>query len=212
MIRTENRESFFLRLRTALNPRDYRDIELAYILAKYGHRAQHRQELDADGSPQRYFEHLRRTALILIDEVGIADRTLIASALLHDTLEDTRDISYELLQHSFGNTVAGIVQQLSKVPKEGYLERLARAGWQTLIVKACDRLDNLRSLDRPGIAREFVAKQVRETREKYLPVFEVMVADAPFQWCDQTRLIRDRIVLELGKLDEILAENKTSTP
>ncbi len=210
MSQTENRESFFRRLRATLNPRDYYDVELAYILAKGGHHHQKRKELGPDGLPKRYFEHLRGTALILIDEVGIIERTFIVAALLHDALEDTHDISPELLRHCFGSTVADIVQQLSKVPKEGYLERLRAAGWPALIIKACDRLENLRTLDRPGVDRQFLLKQVRETHEKYLSVFDIMVAEAPFQWLEQTRRIRDRICQELERLERLVAAESGS--
>lgn len=37
------------------------------------------------------------------------------------------------------------------------------------MIKACDRLDNLRSLNQTSA--EFQAKQIKETTDKYLPLF-----------------------------------------
>ncbi len=65
----ENKESFKLRIQPHFSPSDTLDVCLAYYLAKYGHRGQVRKELDSDGNPTRYFEHVRRVALILMDEV-----------------------------------------------------------------------------------------------------------------------------------------------
>jgi len=210
---TENRATFFRRLKNgARDDHEYYLTQTAYIFAKYGHRAQHRQELGPDGTPQRYFEHLRRTAIVLMDEVGIDEPHMIRAALLHDALEDTEEIGYELLKHIFGSSLADVVRQLSKIPKEGYVERLMKAEWRVLIIKACDRLDNLRTLDRPGISPEFVAKQVSETRAKYTAVFERMVAEAPYQWLDGTKLVRDRIEAELVKLEATLAASQPTPP
>ena len=71
-----------------------------------------RKEPKPDGKPLRYFEHARRVALVLIDELEIARPEMI---------------------------------------------------------KACDRLDNLRSLGTASTA--FRAKQVNETRRVYYAIF-----------------------------------------
>src|SRR5208282_5301326 len=115
----ENKESFQYRIQPYFSPSDQLDVKLAYSLAKFGHRAQVRKEL-VDNKPTRYFEHVRRVALILVDEMKIMDRDMIIAALLHDSVEDTVDLTPELLEHCFGNEVITIVKLLSKVPKEGY--------------------------------------------------------------------------------------------
>jgi len=193
MANKENMESFFARLEPALSPAEVMDVRLAYILAKHAHRWQTRREVDETGRPRRYFEHLRRAALVLIDEVGLIDRDLVIAALLHDGLEDTRELTPELIEHCFGPTVARLVRRLSKRPKEGYLARLAISDWQTLAVKACDRLDNLRSLDRPEVPPEFRLKQVRETREKYYALFDRLAAAAPPNCAGRLAWLRDEV-------------------
>lgn len=175
----ENKETFQARLKPYFSPTDQLDIKLAYTLAKFGHRAQTRKEM-TDGKPTRYFEHVRRVAIILMDEMKIMDRDMIIAALLHDSLEDTHDLTPELLEHCFGSSVVAMVKKLSKVPKEGYIERLANCGdWQVMAIKACDRLDNLRSLMIPENSVEFQKKQIKETKEKYFPLFDLMVNWSP---------------------------------
>lgn len=174
----ENRASFFARLEPYLAPSTLLDVQLAYTLAKFGHRAQTRKELDEDGQPERYFEHPRRVTLVLLDEVKIHEPELVISALLHDGVEDTRDLTPEMIEHCFGKDVVTIVKTLSKVPKEGYLERFeASVDWRPYVIKACDRLDNLRSLK--GCAPAFVRKQCQETEEKYYSLFYRMVELTP---------------------------------
>jgi hypothetical protein len=88
--------------------------------------------------------------------------------------------------------VCNIVKVLSKVPKEGYLDRFYTCtDWRPYFVKACDRLDNLRSLSQSSL--EFRKKQVTETRDKYFRLFDRMVGLAPEVYRDGTRRLRDLI-------------------
>jgi len=177
----ENKETFQARVQPYFSPSDQLDIKLAYCLGKFGHRAQVRKEL-VEGKPTRYFEHVRRVAIIWMDELKIMDRDTIIAALLHDTLEDTHDLSPELLEHCFGGDVVHMVKMLSKVPKEGYLDRLmACHEWKVMGLKLCDRLDNFRSLMSPGTTVEFQKKQIKETREKYFPLFNKLLTLTPPQ-------------------------------
>lgn len=190
----ENKESFQARIRPYFSPSDQLDVKLAYCLAKFGHRAQIRKEL-VEGKPTRYFEHVRRVALVLMDEMKIIDRDMIITALLHDSVEDTVDLTPELLEHCFGSNVVTMVKVLSKVPKEGYIERLNNChNWKVLAIKACDRLDNLRSLMIPGTSLEFQKKQIKETKEKYFPIFDRLVSTlCPEEHVESVTKVRDEI-------------------
>ncbi|HSD12326.1 MAG TPA: HD domain-containing protein, partial [Patescibacteria group bacterium] len=150
-------------------------------------------EVDPEtGKKVRYFEHPRRVALILIDEVRCADPVMIMASLIHDCIEDTDIITPELIEHTLGTECARIVKMLSKVPKEGYLDRLmAYADWRVLVIKACDRLDNLRSLGSGNV--EFQKKQIMETEEKYYPVFDLMVRLTPKAHVKCVKRLRDEI-------------------
>src|SRR5690348_11663156 len=112
----ENKETFQTRLRPHFSPSMQLEIKLAYVLAKFGHRAQKRKERDESGNQVRYFEHPRRVSLILMDELKIMDANMIISALLHDSLEDCEDLTPELLEHSFGSIPTEMIQLLSKCP------------------------------------------------------------------------------------------------
>jgi (p)ppGpp synthase/HD superfamily hydrolase len=129
-----------------------------------------------------------------MDEMKIMDRDMIISAILHDSLEDTHDLSPELMEHCFGTDVITMVKLLSKIPKEGYIERLNSChNWKVLAIKACDRLDNLRSLMIPGNTLEFQKKQVQETRDKYFSIFDRMVTLVPSEHVANVSIIRDEI-------------------
>ena len=67
---------------------------------------------------------------------------------------------------------------LSKIPKEGYHERLERfADWRTLVVKFADRIHNLRRLEGTDLA--FQEKQIDETRRLYLPLVDRLMEIIP---------------------------------
>lgn len=179
---TENKASFFARLEPRLAPSELVKVRAAYYLAKYGHRAQVRKETDGQGHPLRYFEHVRRVAIVLMDEADCYDPDLICTALLHDALEDTEDIDSAIIEQMFGPAVARRVRLLTKDPKEGYVDRLKLADDETLLVKACDRLDNLRSLGETTSA--FRKKQFLETLETYWPLFRELESSVTFKILD----------------------------
>lgn len=165
----ENRESFFKRLRPILAPSDLLKVEVAYALAKHAHRHQERKELDASGHPIRYFEHLRGTALIAIDELGVCDPDIIIACLMHDAIEDTTDIHPAMLEHLFGAHVAKMVLLLTKTDEneDGYFLRLDNCDdLATILVKGCDRLHNLRSMK--DCSPAFIWEQVEETETKVM--------------------------------------------
>jgi GTP diphosphokinase / guanosine-3',5'-bis(diphosphate) 3'-diphosphatase len=163
-MKVENKGSFFGRLRDRLAPSELTRIRGAYMLSKFGSRWQKRK------TGQRYFEHARRTALILMDECNIYDPNLIITALLHDMVEDSFDIDPTVIELFFGPDVCRNVLLLSKINKESYISKLYAAPEHVVLIKACDRLDNLRSL--PGCEAEFIERQAKETREKILPLFK----------------------------------------
>lgn len=171
-------------------------VQLAYTMSKYWHRSQFRKELDEFGEPVRYFEHVRRTALVLIDEASCFLPEMIISSLLHDSIEDTRDedLSADMIEENFGEDVIKIVKTLSKVPKNGYTERFILSNdWRPYLIKACDRLDNLRSLSGPNISDQFILKQIEETRTQYMPIFQRMMDLIPKEYACMANSIRYKI-------------------
>jgi len=148
-------EEFTALLTNKVTPEQLSDIERAYNIAKSGHR-----DIDRDGG-ERYFEHPKRVALILIRELHIFDADMIIAALLHDVVEDTfifgeGEEAFATIEDWFNKRVAGFVRLLTKEKctdpdeKAGrdarYFASIAEADEQTQILKCADRLDNLRDI------------------------------------------------------------------
>ncbi len=128
-------------------------LEKAYNFAKEHHKGQERKS----GEP--YFNHPIRTALILTEY--LADIESICTALLHDTLEDT-DASFEDIKQLCGEEIANLVAGVTKFGEEhfrgnNHLERkietlrklftVMEKDIRVIIIKLCDRLDNMKTLD-----------------------------------------------------------------
>ncbi len=186
----ENRETFLKRLEGKFSLDEIENIDFAYDLAKEAHRTAVRDE------GMRYFEHPRSGCLIMIDELGLYDRDLLISFLLHDVGEDTPMFgnvtkSYDefvmkarlRLNKLFGDKVAEIVIRLTKPSVENirfnskqeafdfYVKELAK-NEDAVLLKMVDRLHNLRTL--PVNKPEKIEKQILETREVFLPIFEAV--------------------------------------
>ncbi len=173
----ENLSTFLARMRAVFPERDVHRLHDVYIVMKAEFRPRFRKEIDGNGKPVRYFEHLRGVAIIMVDEAGCRDPDAVKEALLHDAIEDTR-LTAAFIEANYGSDVAREVSRVSKVPKEGYGERLAAFGtWKTFRLKACDRLHNLRTL-RHG-SDDFRRKQIAETEREYYPLFDRMVDECP---------------------------------
>ncbi len=152
-------------------------ISRAYAFAQKAHAGQVR----ASGEP--FIQHPLAAA---ISVAGLQlDAPSIAAALLHDTVEDT-GTTYAEIEHEFGAEVARLVEgttKLSKVhwqhsgrPHEAAVQAenlrkmfLAMAeDIRVVIVKLCDRLHNMQTLDALDPARR--QRIARETMEIYAPL------------------------------------------
>lgn len=178
-----NRFEFFDRI-PAMSQRKRQQIQWAYVLAKKYHDGQTRD------SGERYFEHVRGVALILI-AAGYTDAESIILAILHDVLEDTT-IPLSLIEQLFGPRIArgvlamsktygiedpltGFITHTKKRTKEEYFAGLRRAGKKSVRGKCADRIHNLSDLvgEQAADSRWTPAKrlaQVEETREWILPL------------------------------------------
>ncbi len=170
----ETNETFFSRI-IQLYPKNdprYRLIEKAYDVARKEFRDVFRD------SGERYFEHLRATALILILYLRVWDANVIAAMLLHDIIEDIEGWTYERVALDFNNEVADLVFWVSKPTPDGeivtvdnvdriYFQRLWHAPRMAIVKKAVDRLHNLITLWDETKSKE----KIRETRDFLLPIF-----------------------------------------
>jgi (p)ppGpp synthase/HD superfamily hydrolase len=170
------REKFLNQLRPFMLKRELKQVATAYLFAEDGHRG---QERDAGG---RYFEYLKGTAKILIENLDLVhDWKIIVAALLHDILEGSWLFDEHRLEVNFGRTVAYWVKLLTKDPKNPkglYIERLKKhAPWQVLLIKLCDRLHNLQAIEGCDIDKQ--QKQIDETQEHYYDLCDILIVKIP---------------------------------
>ena len=150
-------------------------LNRAYVFSLQAHGSQKR----ASGDP--YFSHPIEVAGILTD-LRLDDET-IATAILHDTIEDTVATPDEI-QRLFGDNVARMVDgvtKLSKIEAQTENERAAEnlrkfllamsEDLRVLLVKLADRLHNMRTLH--FIKSEEKRRRIaRETMDIYAPLAE----------------------------------------
>jgi guanosine-3',5'-bis(diphosphate) 3'-pyrophosphohydrolase len=116
------------------------------------HRDQRRKDVDA--TP--YINHPLDVANILI-EAGVEDADLLAAAILHDTIEDTKTTAEELTER-FGERVCGLVLE---VTDDKSLDKLERKRLQVLkapvasddakTIKLADKIANVRDFKSPPV-------------------------------------------------------------
>ncbi len=124
-------------------------IGRAYYFAEKAHKGQKR----ASGEP--YFEHLKKTADILLS--WKLDEEIIAAGLLHDIAEESSD-AIDALRESFGADMMFLVEGATKLGKIKYrglerqkenIKKLILASSEdirVLIIKLADRYHNMQTL------------------------------------------------------------------
>ena len=155
---------------------DFSLIERAYDFSAEAHKGQKRN------SGEDFITHTVEVVKILLD-LRLYDSVSIASALVHDVIEDT-DRSLEQIQSNFGAEIAGIVDGLTKINRmDGYAHRSAQEEQvenyrklilsmardiRVILIKFADRLHNMRTLDHlPEEKRQRIS---RETLDIYAPL------------------------------------------
>jgi guanosine-3',5'-bis(diphosphate) 3'-pyrophosphohydrolase len=120
----------------------------AIAFAAHKHREQLRKGVPA--SP--YINHPIALANILWHEGGVVEPTVIAAAILHDTIEDT-ETDYNELRGEFGVMVADVVLEVTDVKwldkhlrKRLQVARAGRASHAAKLVKLADKIANLRDI------------------------------------------------------------------
>jgi guanosine-3',5'-bis(diphosphate) 3'-pyrophosphohydrolase len=130
---------------------DQKDMSLvlqALAFAAHKHRDQRRKDIVA--SP--YINHPIQLADVLCNEGGITDSEVLAAAILHDTIEDTRTTEEELAE-TFGKSIAGIVVEVSDDKslcksdrKQQQIDHAPHISHKAKLVKLADKICNLRDV------------------------------------------------------------------
>lgn len=140
---------------TSLTDDDKKLIRKAFDVAVDAHKTQRRK------SGEAYIFHPIAVARIVASEIGM-DATSIAAALLHDVVEDSDDYTVKDIEKLFGETVARIVDGLTKISSlskekdmdvslqaENFRKMLLTLNddVRVIIIKIADRLHNMQTMD-----------------------------------------------------------------
>jgi GTP diphosphokinase / guanosine-3',5'-bis(diphosphate) 3'-diphosphatase len=140
---------------TTLTDDDKKLIRKAFDVALDGHKDQRRK------SGEAYIFHPIAVAKIVAQEIGL-DATSIAAALLHDVVEDCDRYEVSDIETLFGETVARIVDGLTKISSlskekdmdvslqaENFRKMLLTLNddVRVIIIKIADRLHNMQTMD-----------------------------------------------------------------
>lgn len=156
-----------------LTDEDKKLIRKAFDVAVEAHSEQRRK------SGEAYIFHPIAVAKIVASQIGLGS-TGIASALLHDVVEDT-DITISDIEKMFNPKIAKIVEGLTKIPKvkneqeislqaENFRKMLLTLNddVRVILIKIADRLHNMQTMD--GMADYKQAKIASETLYIYAPL------------------------------------------
>jgi guanosine-3',5'-bis(diphosphate) 3'-pyrophosphohydrolase len=167
-------------------------LNRAYVYAMKAHGHQKR----ASGAP--YFSHPLEVAAILTD-LKLDDAT-IATALLHDVIEDT-DATRTEIDQMFGPEIGSLVDGLTKIKRLDLVSKKAEQAEnfrklliaistdiRVLLVKLADRLHNMRTLEH--MKPESRQRASEETLDIYAPLAGMMgmqalreeLEDHAFRW------------------------------
>ena len=136
-----------------LSAEDKKLIRTAFDVAVDAHKEQRRK------SGEAYIFHPIAVAKIVAQEIGM-DATSIAAALLHDVVEDNPNYTIDDIHQLFGETVARIVDGLTKISSlkkdmdvsmqaENFRKMLLTLydDVRVIIIKIADRLHNMQTMD-----------------------------------------------------------------
>lgn len=165
-------EQLLQRVRAYLPPEQVDLVYQAYRLGALAHDGQTRK------SGEAYITHPVSVSMVLADMR--MDVETLCAAILHDVLEDT-EVSRERIAAQFGETVAELVDGVTKLDKLHFRDRqeataesfrkmlLAMArDLRVILIKLSDRLHNMRTIDSMSpAARRRIA---RETLDIYAPI------------------------------------------
>lgn len=145
-------------------------FEEALIFAINAHKGQFRKisKLPYILHPIRILNHL-----LEYKEKSNNVYLLAISVLLHDTVEDCKNVTLPIIAEKFGYKVASIVEDLTsdkyaikKIGKTEYLKnKLTKISSYALTIKLLDRYDNCLDLNKKDTSLSFKIKYKEETLE-----------------------------------------------
>ena len=201
------------------------DVDLIARAFAYGEKA-HEGQTRKSGEP--YFSHPASVAGI-ITSLRL-DTASVCAGLLHDVVEDTLATTTDI-ENEFGQEVAFLVDGVTKLSKINFASKEDRQAEnfrkmlvamardiRVLLVKLCDRLDNMRTLEH--MKPEAQDRIARETMEIYAPLanrlgiarFKSELEDLSFRYIEPqayadleakiqtTKAERDKYIADVSKI------------
>ena len=160
----------------------------------------HQGQFRKDGKTP-YVSHVVRVCLITRSIFNIDDPKVLATALLHDTIEDTTVDRDDLIEE-FGADVAGWVAALSKDMRlqddereAAYINVLSQADWPVIICKLADIYDN--STDTASLNAKGRQRTLARSENYYAALASTAHAEA-----------KDALAIVRRKLDAVAEQSK----
>lgn len=137
--------------------------------------AEHCHEGQKRVSGANYIVHPVSVCRILL-HLGISDDDILASAILHDVMED-KDVGGGELHKMFGDTVTNLVELNTRRKGESFEESCRRTSQdiRAVMSKAADRTHNLSDVIRV-FSHERLRRYITETESCILPMIRKAVA------------------------------------
>lgn len=175
-------------LREHLEPKDVDVVTNAYKFAVKHHEGALRKD---KGDPVLYIRHPEAVTRILIEEIGNTQPELVASALMHDLIEDTDVVTRQHIAEMFGEEIADIVDQLTNKSEQYVQQMLEKNNWKVLLVKACDILNNIRDLKKAD--EKFQRFYWKKVDNKYMVILDQLVDSVPEPFKQKAEILRAEV-------------------
>lgn len=206
--------------------KDYAPMDKEFIIRAYEFASEvHKDAKRKSGEP--YIIHPVAVACILA--LLHADVDTIVAGILHDVIEDGRNITKEMLAEKFNPTVAALADGVSKLPKlsinnnkletDAFNLRKLFLGTVTdiriIIIKLADRLHNMRTLEFQPPHKQI--EHSEETRAIYVRLASLIGAynikqeldDLAFMYLDPKSYNEMQKVLESYKIEKFDVVNNS---
>jgi len=185
---------------------DLNVISNAYRICVETHKNQKRKD------KQPYYTHPLTTALYYLTLFDKPDTASVAAALLHDTIEDSKDRKEKSdeIRNIFGDEIFELVDGLTNIRGSDYDEAISFGklmiemikDYRVMLIKLCDRLHNMVTL---GVFKEAKQKEIsEETLEFFVPAarwvgnwkIKQLLEDVAFSYLNQKKYVSIRKQLD----------------
>ena len=176
----EHQRIKLLRFLDSLPDKEKTRASKALSWAEQGHMNQFRD------SGVGYIIHPIRSALILVEELGIQDNDMLCASLMHDLVEDS-GYTIEHIENEFGEETGRLVKGITRPRPEDETEEeklrdkpkkfkeIAGSDENLRLIKLCDILDNMRAMgyiSKAHMNYPKISRWKNELKEYVLPIAE----------------------------------------